>query len=316
MIKKYITVLIILAAGFLNAQSIEVYADTDTTEYVVGDYIHYRLELRYTNDIKVELPSVIDSISMLEFINEEPAVVRKNDNETFELREFVFSKYDSAEVSIPGYSVKYYAGNEADANIINVNPVTILVRTIEVDPSGDIQDVKAPIKIELNWLLFSVIALLLIALILAAYILYQRYKNKRQIVVKEKKIIKVPAYRIALEELDELDSKKLWQQGFVKEYHSELTGIIRKYFESRFNFPALELTSAEILANLGISDADEQVKIATNEFLSNADMVKFAKFKPMPSVNEEMMKQAYDIIDKTKQDDEVKVESVEVQSVQ
>jgi hypothetical protein len=36
-------------------------------------------------------------------------------------------------------------------------------------------------------------------------------------------------------------------------------------------------------------------------------MVKFAKFVPMPTVNEEMMKQAYNIVNKTKQDEEVKV---------
>ena len=32
-------------------------------------------------------------------------------------------------------------------------------------------------------------------------------------------------------------------------------------------------------------------------------MVKFAKFQPMPSVNEEMMKQAKEIVYKTKQEE-------------
>ena len=38
----------------------------------------------------------------------------------------------------------------------------------------------------------------------------------------------------------------------------------------------------------------------TYNFLSNADLVKFAKFKPMASINEEMMKQAIEIVERTK----------------
>jgi hypothetical protein len=38
---------------------------------------------------------------------------------------------------------------------------------------------------------------------------------------------------------------------------------------------------------------------STNEFLNNADLVKFAKFKPENFVNEEMMKQAVEIVNRT-----------------
>ena len=37
----------------------------------------------------------------------------------------------------------------------------------------------------------------------------------------------------------------------------------------------------------------------TNNFLNNADLVKFAKFVPLSSVNEDMMKQAYEIVQRT-----------------
>ncbi len=37
----------------------------------------------------------------------------------------------------------------------------------------------------------------------------------------------------------------------------------------------------------------------TSGFLNNADMVKFAKFIPMNDINEEMMKQAYEIVNTT-----------------
>ena len=36
----------------------------------------------------------------------------------------------------------------------------------------------------------------------------------------------------------------------VKEYHSEITEIIRRYFEERFYLPALELTTGEAIDEL------------------------------------------------------------------
>jgi hypothetical protein len=44
-------------------------------------------------------------------------------------------------------------------------------------------------------------------------------------------------------------------------------------------------------------------------------LVKFAKFKPIPTINEDMMKQAYEIVNKTKVEEEVKVETLEVKNV-
>ena len=86
----------------------------------------------------------------------------------------------------------------------------------------------------------------------------------------------------------------------IKDYHSEITGIIRDYFEERFHFQALEMTTPEILSSIKSRDVKIEVVAKTEEFLTNADLVKFAKFHPMPTVNEEMMKEAYFIVDHTK----------------
>lgn len=311
----YIFLFVLLSVSSY-AQSIEVFANTDTTEYIVGDYITYTIEMKYSNDIKVEFPSVIDSISVLDFIKEEEPIVQKIDEGTYELRTYIFSKYDSSDVTIPSFAINYYVGNETEASVIRVNPVDILVRTIEVDASGDIQDVKAPLKISLDWLFIIFIVMGVIILVIGGYFGYKYFQSKQTGFVKEQKIIKIPPHKVALKALDELDYKKLWQQGMIKEYHSEITGIIRKYFEDRYQFLALEMTSVEVMENLERSNSDNEVIEETREFLSNADMVKFAKFKPIPSVNEEMLKQAYDIVNKTKIEEDIKVETVEVKNAE
>ncbi len=123
--------------------------------------------------------------------------------------------------------------------------------------------------------------------------------KRKKLTPKKKVVVKLPAHAIALNSLNSLQEKKLWQQGLIKEYHSEITEIIRKYFEERFNLPALELTTSEATQLLRQRKEAGPVLDITYDFLTNADMVKFAKFEPMASVNEEMMKQAYEIVNKT-----------------
>jgi hypothetical protein len=85
----------------------------------------------------------------------------------------------------------------------------------------------------------------------------------------------------------------------VKEYHTEITGIVRKYFEHRFNFNALEMTSAEIMGVISYLEDSKPITETADNFFRNADLVKFAKFEPLPEVNEEMMSQAFEIVNNT-----------------
>jgi hypothetical protein len=115
--------------------------------------------------------------------------------------------------------------------------------------------------------------------------------------IKEKVII--PPHVKALAALDNLESEQLWQKGFIKDYHSRITEIIRNYFEESFDLPAMELTTTETIQHLkGIKEKVIILDITYN-FLSNADLVKFAKFQPFETVNEEMMKQAKEIVQST-----------------
>lgn len=245
------------------------------------------------------LPSIKDSIKNLEFIQVLKPTKKEENNKIIENYTYIFSKYDSAVVTIPGYKIYYQKGIDTTKYSLLVNPVTISVSTLPIEPDKDIRDVKEPLKIPLNLLLIILLIILVIVIVLGSYFIYKYYRKKKLSRVSEEPRIKIPPHEIALNELRKLEEKKLWQQGLIKEYHSEITEIIRRYFEERFNFRALEMTSSEILACLSYIDDGKNIVELSNEFFNNADMVKFAKFQPMPNVNEEMMKQAYKIINDT-----------------
>ncbi len=299
--KFYSLILIILFVALQNisAQDVKVFATTDTTEYIVGDYIDYTIELKYPKGVSIVIPMVKDSVDNLIFIKNGEIVQKEEGTEVYELRHFIFSKYDSSDVTIPSFHIPYTIDG-GEPQFAFVNPVDIVVHTIEVNQEVEIQDVKDPKRIPLDWLLILAIGLLILGLIVGSYFGYKYYQKKKSGKVIEEPVIVILPYDKAITKLNELEEKKLWQEGLIKEYHSEVTGIVRDYFEDRFNFMALEMTTKEILSQLKGRAVTTEVIVTAEEFLANADMVKFAKFQPMPTVNEAMMKEAYLIVNETK----------------
>lgn len=309
------TGLILIFVLFLSlnsyGQNISATASTDTTDYLVGDYIHISVKVKHDNGIKVHNPFTKDVFGKLELIKiEDPVVSDENGKQIVDYR-YIVSAYDSSDFSIPAIQVGYQVGNDTTTLITKTNPLNFTVHTLPVKAEEDIKDVKDPIRIPLDWRLILLYILIALAIIVLARYLYLRHKKKLE---EEGRVVKhapkIPAYLTALNSLHELEEEKLWQKGQVKEYHSTITEIIRRYFEDRFYLPALELTTDEALGKLKNRNEAKEILLITEEFLNNADLVKFAKYKPIASVNEEMMKQAYQIVEKTIPENKQKTEEV------
>ncbi len=303
MVKIYrLILLLFISVVTLNAQDITVQSYTDSASYYVGDYIQLHLELKYNKSIKPIIPAVKDSVKELEFIKNLPIEKKEDGENVIEKHTFIFSKYDSAEIKIPPIIIYYTQGNSADQKQTQTSEIKLSVKKILVNADEEIKDVKEPLEISLSPWIIILIVLGVLLLALLGYYLYSRYQKKKANIIPEEKPIYIPAYNIALEALQSLEGRKLWQQGLIKEYHTEITEIIRRYIEADFNIPAMEITSGELMISLSeVITEDKEILDSANRFFENADMVKFAKFNPMPKVNEEMMAQAYDFVKKAKE---------------
>lgn len=102
-----------------------------------------------------------------------------------------------------------------------------------------------------------------------------------------------------LEALLEVERRKLWQQGLVKQHHSETTDILRGYIEARFHVPALERTTDELVKELSLSGMGAEHRERVTNLLRLADMVKFAKWNPSPTENEQVVQGALAIVRET-----------------
>lgn len=302
MVRKILSAVIFFLACNLtiHAQAITAKAFVDSSIYKVGDYINLTVNVKHDQNISLSSPVLGDSTSGFEVIDSKPPLVKKNGNELNTTFQFTLSKYDSGEVNIAHIPIYYTVKGDTAIKVAYTNPVSFLVRTVNVNLQQPIKDVKDPIKIPLNWKLIILIALIILLILAVIFYYYNKYKKKKKPEVVTKKIIARPPHVTALYELRALEEKQLWQKGMIKEYHTAITEIIRKYFHDQFFLPAMELTTTEVIDYLKKVEDASKILDLTYKFLSNADLVKFAKFQPMDSINEAMMKEAVEIVEKTK----------------
>ncbi|MBE2281474.1 MAG: hypothetical protein IAE91_13870 [Ignavibacteriaceae bacterium] len=297
MVKIFLTILLLFPV-LITPQDIKVKAYPDSTNYLIGDFININLEFEYKNGIEIFLPAIRDSIKSLEFLSDSTRKIEKDGIVNLKYI-YTFAGFDSLDVLVPPLPVIYKRQGSNTLDTVYSAQFSIYVRTVAVDTSAEFKDIKKPETIPFDWLILIYILLIAFVLLIAGYFIYKKYKNRKPPVEIVPEVPKPSPYEIAISELKELESKNLWQNGLTKEYHSGITGIVRKYFEGRFTLPSLELTTSETLEHLKALRGAESILDITDEFLSNADMVKFAKYQPLPEINEVMMKQAYEIVEKT-----------------
>jgi hypothetical protein len=194
--------------------------------------------------------------------------------------------------SLPGDSTIHRASS---------NPLILTIHTFAVDTSQAYKDVKPPLSIPLTLAEIGLYLGIVVLVVAIAYFGYRYWKKKKQRVTGE---VYLPppraAHTIALEELAILKDKRLWQQGLIKQYYSEVSEIARRYIENRFRLMALEETTGEIMYGLKRLHMKPTVCGKVETLLQLSDLVKFAKYQPGLSEHEEILSMAYDIVESTK----------------
>ncbi len=124
---------------------------------------------------------------------------------------------------------------------------------------------------------------------------------------------KEPAHVVALRELDRIKEEKIWQKEKIKAYYSEITEVLRIYIEDRFEIPAMEQTTDEILTSFRNRKELLSEKSLANlsQILSLADLVKFAKYIPLPDDHNLTLVNSYFFVNDTKKEEVKKPETPE-----
>lgn len=309
MMKKWFynfLVLILLSCGFVlnaDAQNISVEAKLDQTTIRIGDQTNLRLIVHQPVKEKVNFPKLADTlIGKVQIVSSKLDTVIDQNNRSLATvtQSYTITSFDQGTYTIPSYSIGSATG------ILKTNELTLMVQTVQVDTTKAIYDIKQPLAVSYtfwdwlkdHWVWVALGLAVIIAII--GVIWYLKKRPKTVTIIKEVKP-DVPAHIIALGKLQQLRDKKLYQQDAVKQYHSELSDIVREYLEKRYVIKTHEKTTDEIFAALKYLDIANEYRVKLNQVLILADLVKFAKEKPLPVDNELSMENALAFVLKTQE---------------
>ena len=267
--------LLLLSSGLLAQELPVVRAKADTTKIRIGEQINYEISVENA-ETGVQFPELeLDASGRIEVVSDQPIDTLKNQL----IRKYILTSFDSGQYVIPAQRIRIWAQEYlTDSIIIDVSTVAVDTTKQAMFPIKAIQ--REPFTFQdfkkyLWWLIA--------ALLLAALILYLRSRKK----TPEEIEAAIPPYELALLRLKELDAKELWQKNKIKQYYVELTGIVRTYIERELHIPALESTTDELIETVtdfnssSTLDIPEETITKLRRLLQDADLVKFAKFKPL-----------------------------------
>ena len=272
MMKRVSLFLVVLTIGML-ASAQAVY-QLDSNNITIGDQVtltisgesNYRTMEELSQNGVLALKQTYDSVNHLQFTT--------------------ITSFDEGE-----HSIKF--GDE-DSIVLAVNDVEgVDTVNIEVKDIADIIKVRYTFWEIFRWILLG---LAVVAVVVAIVYVIKRLKAHKPIIELHVEP-PIPPDTRALNALEELRRKELWQAGKLKEYYTDLTDIVRNYLEEAWDIPSTDMTSDETLEAFAGSKAySETNDTKLRQILKTADMVKFAKSEPLPNEHTQAMNYATEFV--------------------
>ena len=275
-----------------------VEARADTVQIMVGDRARVFLSAQIPANSRLSWPAIPDTFNHLEIAERGKIdTLAGNGSITYKQRLSV-TGFDSGLFTIPAFPFAVNSGSQTDTFYTTPLPLTVL--TVAVDTTQPYKPIVEIMAVQSSWqdyLLYIIAGVILATILITILVLF--ITRKKKIKTTPQKALSL--HEAAMQALASLEKQNLWQEGNVKEYYVRLTAIVRQYIEYRFQMPALELTTDEILASAAripeLSRNMQQMDI----LLRTADMAKFAKGTPQDAEHIENLELARSFVNATKQ---------------
>jgi len=305
--------LFILCFGLCTLTSAQEYtakAKLDSAQILIGDYLNVHLEVTAPKGKPVYIPQLNDKLlaeveAPFDWIaNSKFDTVLQN--EYYILKQTItITAFDTGSYAFPAIPVF-----DIDSQMVaQTNPLFFEVLTVAVDTTAAFKDIKGISKIPFTlhefWMyvkkysLFIVAGLLIIGLMVYAIWRYIKKKRAQKPLPVVKPKPKIKPHITALKELEKLRQKKLCEQGRAKEYYSELIDIVRIYIDDQWEIGAMEMVTSEIMDALKSTEIHEEVLKKLYQACTTADLVKFAKYTPLPTDHDMAFKDCREFVERT-----------------
>lgn len=285
----------LFVTGLMSSEEplISVKAGIDRAFITIGDPVEYTVTIRHQPSVQVlsYIPAPPKDIFKIKKIRD----IHQTDGDAIiEGKRFTLTTFRLGEFILDPVKIEYrIEGDEPQE--LETGKIFLTVKSVaQGEVKKDIRGMKTVMGIPRQLLgLFVFISLLGVAAI--GFWIYQRMRSPRESLEDQRP--RVSPEEEALTRLHQLFDSDLIRRGHVKSYYGTLSEVIRIYLERRFGIMAIEYTTGEINRSLKSRDLELPLREVIREVLESADLAKFAKWKPEPSIVIRLNKKSEQIIE-------------------
>lgn len=286
---------------------VKVTLKLDSDSPLIGDVITLSIQVVAEKDVEVLMPEFGEALDRFMIVDFAPRETIDDRGRTEFTQRYRLQPPYSGKQSIPPILVEFVdrrpgkdaAPPDQDAYEILTDRLDFEVRSVV--PKTASNDLKPPMGklrtttetaiVTSPWLLAASLIALISIVAIGLFFALRRGHVRRQ-----------SAYDVARERLNQLLVQGNKQAASIESFYVELSAIVRRYLEDRFDLRAPELTTEEFLETVKSSPVlTSEHQSLLQGFLTQADLVKFAGFHPDAEATSRSIQAAEKFLEETKE---------------
>lgn len=293
--KVFGVVIICLFSYTTSFAQVQLDTQIDTTQGYIGDLFNLQIVLEHPRGFTVEYPDDIQKLGEFDVRD-----IHERIKQTHTTLEYTLAVYDTGKYSIPPIEVSVQPQDTTQSPLkFSSDEITVQILSMVPADAQELKDIKPLMNLPQTFPWFWIA--LIFVLLFAGYFLWRYLTNRKpvtgaQMSPEERRR---SAHERAFEELDRIRAANYPELGAMKQHFSEISQTVRRYFEDRYFIPALEMTTTEVMQNLPTEHIEYDIEQQIQNLLSVSDLVKFAKYRASIKEAEQIMNDAYNIVEDT-----------------
>lgn len=262
---------------------VKVTTTLSPAEPKLGDEITFEIRVEAEPQVEVLMPEFGEALNRYSILNFVPRQHIDDRGKTVLTQQYTLQPYLSGPQTIPPILIEFVdrrAGqkatpDDADAYEIVTDAIAFEVRSVlPTSASNELKpplgELELPVEVSTSHLAIGIgLSVLGVAGAIALWVVWRHGRRRAR---------RRNAYEVARARLDQLLSRPMPQDAAaIERFFVDISAIVRRYLEDRFELRAPELTTEEFLGLAGSANQlshDHQNLL--RDFLKQADLVKFA----------------------------------------
>lgn len=205
----------------------------------------------------------------------------------------VAAVYKTGEFDFPALAFVLRDGGGKEVSV-STPPVRIRIKSVLTENDLALRDLKKQAEIQepVRWLLWLALGTAVLVLALLAW---WSVKRRRRPAAAPSIHPELDPLDLAEAELRNLIGRGLLEKGLVKQFYVDLSDIMKKALEASYGIQTIEKTTVEIIDTLAAGPEPASLERIETVLLS-CDIVKFARYIPSLAEDEEVVKEAFQIL--------------------